>query len=444
MLSQANIINDRLNKVVRILLVEDTLDHAELISALLNRQDQSLEVLVASNVAETLEHHANFSPDLIITDYRLGRESCFDVLHALKARNIATPVIIFTGQGDERVAAEAIGEGAYDYLIKDQVFTQTSNLVKSIYSALHRYHLQQALQESEELYRTLVENIQAGVFIIRNKALIFSNPAFISIVGVAEERILGKPFKELFILTDRPAIEETIEKVETGNGSEKGRFILIGPEKRPQIFADLTFSRVIYAGETAVIGTAKDISAQIAAENDLKETLEEKERLSITDELTGLYNRRHSLATLENELTRSKRYNQELSLIMFDLDDFKSINDNYGHIAGDSALAAIADVLQKELRDSDIASRYGGDEFLVILPHTGLQQASNIAERIRNRLLEKRVIGPDGELLQLTTSLGVTSMVSTDQVVEDMISRADKGLMMAKKAGKNQVAEFEA
>jgi diguanylate cyclase (GGDEF)-like protein len=157
--------------------------------------------------------------------------------------------------------------------------------------------------------------------------------------------------------------------------------------------------------------------------------------ISITDGLTGLYNRSHSLDRLEQMIHESKRYNKSLSVIMFDLDHFKKINDSHGHLLGDKVLEKTAEAFQYALRGADIAGRYGGEEFLVILPETDREHACMAAERIRERVAALRI----GETeLRFTISAGVAQLYGGEDA-DSLIGRADSALYSAKESGRNRV-----
>lgn len=168
---------------------------------------------------------------------------------------------------------------------------------------------------------------------------------------------------------------------------------------------------------------------------------EEKVRLlSITDPLTGLFNRRSILIHLDQEQDRSRKNGPALSLLMVDLDNFKSINDERGHEAGDFALIAAADALQKSLRQNDRVGRYGGEEFLIILPGTDLEGARTIAERCRQQLETTNVLLSDGDKMTLTGSFGLVCNEGDVRMnVNEMLRRADRAMYRAKDAGRNQV-----
>jgi len=163
------------------------------------------------------------------------------------------------------------------------------------------------------------------------------------------------------------------------------------------------------------------------------------EEMAATDALTGLNNRRQVMERFSEELERAKRLKKDLGCIMIDIDNFKNINDAYGHLVGDKALREVADVLKDSIRTYDIAGRYGGEEFLIILPDTNFRETRIFAERIGKNIRTHFVAEPD-LTPAVTVSLGITSMTDTDISIDNMIKRADDGLYMAKNSGRDRVA----
>ncbi len=166
----------------------------------------------------------------------------------------------------------------------------------------------------------------------------------------------------------------------------------------------------------------------------LAEARSQIELIAITDHLTGLYNRRYLFSRFREEFEKVKRLNTSLCCIMADIDHFKAVNDRYGHLAGDEVLKQVAQLLKSMVRAYDIVGRYGGEEFLVILPETRLEDARYLAERIRVRVKEEVTA-----TAPITISLGVTMMLSGDEGLDDIIKRADKQLYLAKNGGRDKV-----
>ena len=156
------------------------------------------------------------------------------------------------------------------------------------------------------------------------------------------------------------------------------------------------------------------------------------------DPLSGLFNRRYLHVRLEEELERARRHQIPLALLMIDLDDFKMVNDKFGHLAGDSVIREVAVILRRTVRMFDVCTRYGGEEFAILMPNSGAQSAATVAERIRRRIESYRFTEPALASLSVTASIGLA--VSTAQLLpRDLIERADQALYQAKTLGKNRV-----
>ncbi|MBE0476419.1 MAG: GGDEF domain-containing protein [Coriobacteriia bacterium] len=162
-------------------------------------------------------------------------------------------------------------------------------------------------------------------------------------------------------------------------------------------------------------------------------------RMSVTDELTGLYNYRYLQQRLDEEVERARRYEKSLSLLMLDVDDFKRYNDTHGHIAGDRALSALGRVVHSCVREVDVVARYGGEEFSVLLPETDEPGAYVAAEKVREAIGRYRFIEADSDPTHLTVSIGVASMPGHASDKEGLLQQADEALYQAKSFGKNRV-----
>lgn len=160
-------------------------------------------------------------------------------------------------------------------------------------------------------------------------------------------------------------------------------------------------------------------------------------RMAVTDGLTNLANRKQLDTTLADEIPRARRYGRELSVLMIDIDHFKSINDTYGHLAGDCVLSSLASILQKRLRPNDTLGRYGGEEFCAILPETGLSNALHIGEDLRAIVAAHAFVAEDKEI-RVTISIGAAALEDGMEAL-DLYRRADEQLYAAKRGGRNRV-----
>jgi diguanylate cyclase (GGDEF)-like protein len=219
------------------------------------------------------------------------------------------------------------------------------------------------------------------------------------------------------------------------HGSE-ARILDLGSRNGTFINGDRVAERPLNDGDKIQIGVATTIKFTIT------DNLEEEYQrglleAALRDPLTGAYNRRHFDERLAAEFSGARRHGMALSLLVIDVDHFKSINDEHGHLAGDAVLRAVAGALQEGLRMEDILARYGGEEFVVIARGTDLSGATQLAERLRRRVEAIRCTWQD-KLLRVTVSVGVAQLEGTS-TAEQLIDAADRGVYQAKRSGRNQV-----
>jgi diguanylate cyclase (GGDEF)-like protein len=208
--------------------------------------------------------------------------------------------------------------------------------------------------------------------------------------------------------------------------------IKIGEEK--------TYLDMIDAAREELINLSADFMHELLEQKRLIESLREE---TIRDALTNLFNYQRFQESLEKEIYRARRYKLQLSVILADIDHFKAVNDNYGHLAGDYSLKRIAECLKDSLRESDSAARYGGEEFAFILPETGSDGAFIVAERLRNDI-DSMKIDYEGESISITISLGIASFDFVNDISKtDLIKKADYALYQAKRAGRNTCCLYE-
>lgn len=186
----------------------------------------------------------------------------------------------------------------------------------------------------------------------------------------------------------------------------------------------------------------REMLDELRAKNaELKKSMDELERMATTDSLTGLANRRRFDELLRRRFEEAQRYGFDLTCCMCDLDSYKTLNDTLGHQVGDQVLADAAAVIRRSLRSVDVAGRYGGDEFVLLLPHTSLSRAMRVTERIRRELKAATGRLPGGECV--TLSVGVASLFADHSLsADELLSMADRALYVAKQQGKNRVIAY--
>ena len=222
----------------------------------------------------------------------------------------------------------------------------------------------------------------------------------------------------------------------TADGGAAPLTIDLGHYRDGGLTLELAPGRGGFTPETQELAHSLAVQAATAIENARLHTI--VQRQAVTDELTELPNRRRFMETLEAEVRRAERFGAPLGLVLFDLDDFKLVNDRHGHQVGDLVLKKTGEVLLERVREVDLAARLGGEEFAVLLPGTDLAGASSLAESLRQALSEAAVPGTGGADVRTTASFGVTEH-SRERTGSDLLAVADGALYRAKDAGKNRV-----
>jgi len=292
-------------------------------------------------------------------------------------------------------------------------------------SETHLKHIGEVLSDSEAYFKAIMASIPAGIMVIdcERHRIIDMNKAASNLIGAPRKNIIGKECHQYVC----PAEKGKCPITDLNQVIDNSERVLIDAKRRKipiiKTVVAITFRKRQYLIETFI-----DIS-------DLKRKDEELKRLATTDILTGAYNRTLFDEIIAREIERVKRYNKPLSVIMFDIDHFKQVNDTFGHNAGDSVLKKIAYLVKRIMRKIDYFMRWGGEEFMVILGGTDREQAYTLAERIRKRIGNHTFDHID----KITVSCGVAEYREGD-TENSLIKRADDAMYKAKREGRNRVA----
>ena len=283
------------------------------------------------------------------------------------------------------------------------------------------------ITRTEQSYQKLFEAVNDAIFFLNREGYFSTfNRMFLKMTGYTEKEIRSFHFSKIIHPEDTPMMVNDHQKVIRGDyAPERYTFRLINKEEKI-IYVEGNFRRLKEKNEVmGVLAVLRDVTEKIRLEKELLE-------LSITDGLTGLHNQRHFYNELDKEMERAKRQHTTLSLLLFDLDDFKVFNDIHGHLEGDKVLRNVAQVVLKSVRRMDSAYRYGGDEFTVILPGATRVEATQVAERIR------KTFETTPYLQQIKLSIGLVEFDSQYDLT-NFVKYADEAMYTAKKMGGNQI-----
>lgn len=292
-----------------------------------------------------------------------------------------------------------------------------------------------ALKESEMRHRLLADNVKDVIWTMNpDGKLTYVSPSVLQLRGYTPEETMEQTGEELLCPNSVHHLEEGLKTIkdhlEAHIKMEPFRNDLEQPCKDGStVWVDTTVS-AIYDKDNqfvSIVGVSRDISERRKMEDQIR-------RLSVTDKLTQLYNRCKIDETLKVELERADRMQTSLSVIMADVDFFKKVNDGYGHQVGDLVLIQLAEILKYNVRDIDILGRWGGEEFIVILPGTGEQGAAVLAEKLRLKIQDAEF----EKAGRITASFGIAEL-KAGMSVENLINQADRALYQAKNNGRNRI-----
>ncbi len=435
--------NKEVLKTISVLYVEDENDVREFTSKLLTSLLR--KVYVAQDGQEGLKifEENKDDIDLIISDINMPKMDGLSMCEAIKKINHEIPLVITSAHNDTNFLRRSIEIGVTTYAMKPIDLYQ---LMESIIKAMEPIILKKKLIELNLSLESKIEqeinkiksilDAQDNIIIVTNKEEITNvNKKFLDFFGVDNFDEFIKSKKNIFDFFQEEfgfITKEQITKQESWikyikDLHEIDRIVKIKSAlEEEKIFAinvDYYENKDYY-----YVFSLTDITK-------LKEKSNLLEYQASHDKLTGLFNRNRFDEIYTKEIKRTKRYNNELSIIIFDIDDFKMVNDTYGHQIGDEVLKEIAKITLNGVREQDINVRWGGEEFLILLPQTNITGALTVASKIKSAIKEH--IFTD-KSLKITASFGVSQLLDEDDEVT-LISRSDKLLYEAKKTGKDKV-----
>jgi diguanylate cyclase (GGDEF)-like protein/PAS domain S-box-containing protein len=323
-------------------------------------------------------------------------------------------------------------------MLEDQVRRRTEELE----DALHENDtINSALRQSEAKFRGLVSQSLVGIAIIEDSRFSYTNSKFAEIFGYTPEEILDFCLLDTVASNDRPLVADQMSR-RLGGEVDRVDYVFRGLRKnRVEIDIECHSSVMDIRGKPAVISLVIDVTERTRAEREVRALQDQLREQAIHDPLTGLYNRQSFNELFDRELKLAERHRRPISVVMGDLDHFKAVNDTYGHLAGDEVLRVFGQLTKGFYRTSDICCRYGGEEFLIILPDMTDNSAYERTELLR-ATIEKTPVAFGTSVIHVTASFGVGTFPQSGLTRDTLIAAADRALYAAKDAGRNQVQSY--
>lgn len=323
---------------------------------------------------------------------------------------------------------------------------EISGVVAIFHDTTGRKEAEHLIRKSERFMNTVFESIHDPFCILdRNYRVVRANKAYSEYRSLHLDELMGNVCFETIMGLSRPCEECAVEKTFKSMDPCVTEKISTDKDGAEVWLETYTYPVFDEKGEvTHVIEYTRDITERKRSDLERSRLIKELEYLSRTDRLTKLFNRGALIERLISEVERVRRYGSSLSLMLCDIDHFKAINDTHGHAEGDRALELVASILNDEVRSTDIVGRYGGDEFMIILPETELPRCREIAERIKNTVEDVDFMISGDIHLHITLSIGLTMYSLEDGDFNPIIKRADDALYMSKRGGRNRVSVMSA
>jgi two-component system, cell cycle response regulator len=430
---------------INLLYIEDEVSVRELLSKRLERVVKNL--YIAENGEEGYSKYLEFKPDMILTDISMPKLNGIDMAKKIRELDDQIPIIVLTAHSDSSFLLNSIECSISSYLLKpiDKVKLFDTLEINAKNICLYKINIkqQEQIKEQQIILQNIINSEKNILFVTNFSDISFVNNSFLEffdVKSIEEFKIKFNKVEDIFLEYKDYLHKKIVNDYEQMNNLlfaenfykklneivDNKRIVLMKDKKQIEKSFYLTISLLEENTKLFLINLT-DITKMTIEKNSI-------EKKAYHDGLTKIYNRNKFDELFDIELARVQRYKHFLSLAIIDIDHFKKVNDNFGHLIGDEILIMLADNLQNKLRKTDIFARWGGEEFVILFTETQLNDAINCSNILRELIqeLEHEIAG------KITVSLGVTEYIQGD-TAEILFKRCDDALFKAKENGRNRV-----
>jgi len=451
----------------RVLVVDDIPANVRLLEAKLSAE--YFDVMTADSGAAALDSIAANSPDIVLLDVMMPGMDGFEVCHRLKAnpRTMHIPVVMVTALSEPKDRVRGLEAGADDFLTKPvnelALFARVRSLVR-LKMMMDEWRLREETCGQFELLSAEAvaenDNGSGGQILLAESSAATSAKIIDTLATQGHQTTVAASAAEALSLSRQNRFDLIILSLKVGNddglrlvsqmrSQDETRqvpiLLVVDEFDTPRLIKGLDIGASDYlvkpVDRNELIARVRTQVRRRRYQDRLRANYERSLSLALTDPLTGVYNRRYLDNHVEKSIERAHETGKPVSIVLFDIDHFKSVNDTYGHDAGDEVLRNVAQRVNGNLRNFDMVARYGGEEFVIVMPDTPGDIAVMVAERLRDRIARDPIaVSGSAAQLNVTISMGVAAYTGPADTADDLIKRADETMYQAKRAGRNRVA----
>ncbi len=413
---------------ISVLYVEDEKFSREKLLRVLKRR--FADIHIAIDGVEGYELYQKYKPDLIIADIKMNQMSSIEMINKIRELDERVQVIVTTSYDEPDLFDQSLQQNVNHFILKP---IDLDIFLKIIQKSVYQIHLEKELDKQKKLTRSLLDFQDNLIFVIENDVIVEWNQAFTSLTGInkGNPAVFKSKFLSSFFVEDphyfypKDKVKWVEEFFNIGKNMAKVRWK--GPHGTDYNYVMKAAS---IPGSNQTLFVCTDIT-------DLEKESRKNEHLNMLDSLTNCFNRKKFKDILTSEMRRAERFSHPFSIIMMDIDFFKTINDQFGQSAGDKVLITISTIVQQRIRECDMFARWGGEEFILLVPETNGSSALELAESIRCLIEAFQFISIE----QVTCSFGVAEF-STGISKNELLLAAEQALTQSKNKGRNCVTIY--